>query len=83
MVLPLPIPASFPDNKLVEIRALMETKLLDEWDCFAAVFVHDGKWWTRCSAQVWSQVSIHQFDVVKSSEAPHSSCRISTMSPRH
>ncbi|KAF8478308.1 PLP-dependent transferase [Gautieria morchelliformis] len=57
VVLPLPIPPSFPAHKLAEMRTVMETKLLDEWDCFAAVFVHDGHWWTRCSAQVWNQLS--------------------------
>lgn len=60
MVLPLPIPPSFPAHKLAEMREIMEMKLLEEWDCFAAVFVHDGKWWTRCSAQVYNQVSLHR-----------------------
>lgn len=55
--LPLPIPEGFPTETLDRMRAEMEDKLLHEWDCFAAVFVHDRKWWTRCSAQVYNDVS--------------------------
>lgn len=29
-----------------------------EANCFAACYVHGGKWWLRLSAQVWNDVSI-------------------------
>ncbi|KAL1412461.1 hypothetical protein Q8F55_000206 [Vanrija albida] len=31
-------------------------------NCWAAVYVHDNKWWTRLSAQVWNELS--DFDAV-------------------
>lgn len=55
--LPLTIPEGFPTETLAAMRTEMENKLMHEWDCFAAVFVHDNKWWTRCSVQVFNEVS--------------------------
>ncbi|KAF9243517.1 pyridoxal phosphate-dependent transferase [Melanogaster broomeanus] len=43
------------------LRILQETLLL-EWNCFASPFRHNGKWWTRCSVQVWNEIS--DFDVL-------------------
>ncbi|KAF8581075.1 PLP-dependent transferase [Ramaria rubella] len=58
VVLPLPmIPSDVPIHKLAQMRERMQTKLLEEWDCFVPVFPHNGKWWTRCSAQVWNEIS--------------------------
>lgn len=54
--LPLLIPEGFPTETLAIMRTEMEDKLLHDWDCFAAVFVHDRKWWTRCSAQVFNDL---------------------------
>jgi hypothetical protein len=31
-------------------------RLLKEWHCFSAVYVHDRKLWTRASVQVWTEV---------------------------
>ncbi|EIN04913.1 PLP-dependent transferase [Punctularia strigosozonata HHB-11173 SS5] len=49
----------FPD----ELLSLgdMNAKLLDEYNTFAGVFRHDGKWWTRCSAQVWNEISDFEY----------------------
>ncbi|GJJ08664.1 hypothetical protein Clacol_002883 [Clathrus columnatus] len=54
--LPLIIPDDFPIETLGTMRAEMEDKLMHEWDCFVAVFVHDKRWWTRCSAQVFNDI---------------------------
>ncbi|WVQ86188.1 hypothetical protein IAT38_008356 [Cryptococcus sp. DSM 104549] len=35
---------------------------LFENNCFAATYVHDGKWWARFSAQVWNELS--DFDYI-------------------
>jgi hercynylcysteine S-oxide lyase len=59
VALPLPILASFPAHKPAKMCAIMETKHMEEWDCFAVVFVHNGKWWTRCCAQIFNEVSLH------------------------
>jgi hercynylcysteine S-oxide lyase len=45
----------FPDELLS--LGNINAKLLDEYNAFAGVFRHNGKWWTRCSAQIWNEVS--------------------------
>ncbi|KIJ54490.1 hypothetical protein M422DRAFT_240557 [Sphaerobolus stellatus SS14] len=55
--LPLPIPQGFSKATLAQIRSKIERKLIDDWDCFAATFTYDGKWWTRCSAQVFNELA--------------------------
>ena len=53
--LPLPGIDVFPMNK--EVYDKMQNKLLKERKIYSAYFVHNGKWWTRCSAQVYNDVS--------------------------
>ncbi|TFY59311.1 hypothetical protein EVJ58_g5854 [Rhodofomes roseus] len=36
-------------------------KLLLDWNVSAAFFVHAGAWWTRCSAQVWNDISDFEY----------------------
>ncbi|KAH9930085.1 PLP-dependent transferase [Fomitopsis serialis] len=36
-------------------------KLLLDWNVSAGFFVHAGAWWTRCSAQVWNDISDFEY----------------------
>ncbi|KDQ57332.1 hypothetical protein JAAARDRAFT_35958 [Jaapia argillacea MUCL 33604] len=40
-----------------EVTMTLQTKLMYEWNCYAAHYLHNGRWWTRCSAQIWNQIS--------------------------
>jgi hypothetical protein len=50
----LPIPGNIKYSD--EINSLLLNTLLVEWNTYAAHYYHNGKWWTRCSAQVWNEV---------------------------
>lgn len=52
----LPLSDDIPFNN--ETNVYFQKKLLLEWNCFAAHYKHDGKWWTRCSAQIWNEVGV-------------------------
>ncbi|KAH7884325.1 pyridoxal phosphate-dependent transferase [Phlebopus sp. FC_14] len=56
----LPIPGDIEYSS--EANQILLDTLLLEWNTYAAHFKHNGKWWTRCSVQVWNQIS--DFDVV-------------------
>ncbi|KAJ8588457.1 PLP-dependent transferase [Rhizopogon salebrosus TDB-379] len=51
----LPIPGDIKYSD--EINALLQNTLLLEWNAYGAHYYHNGKWWTRCSAQVWNEIS--------------------------
>ena len=57
--LPLPGTDVFPMNK--EVYDKIQDKLLKERNVYSAYFIHNGNWWTRCSAQVYNDVSITFF----------------------
>jgi hypothetical protein len=40
-----------------EVDEVFRHQLLEEWGVYAAHFWHNGKWWVRCSAQIWNHVS--------------------------
>ncbi|KAK2467381.1 hypothetical protein APHAL10511_000616 [Amanita phalloides] len=52
--LPLPNTDVLPLTE--ELDNKLRDKLLLERKVYSAYFVHDGKWWTRCSAQVYNEV---------------------------
>ncbi|KAG9224340.1 hypothetical protein CCMSSC00406_0004839 [Pleurotus cornucopiae] len=41
-----------------EIKNRFSEKLLKEHNVFAATFYHNGKWWARCSAQIYNEVGV-------------------------
>ncbi|TFK49642.1 PLP-dependent transferase [Heliocybe sulcata] len=45
----------------LEVDGFLKAQLLLEWNCYAAHYVHGGKWWARCSAQVWSEMSDFEY----------------------
>ncbi|KAF8604139.1 PLP-dependent transferase [Ceratobasidium sp. AG-I] len=53
--LPLTTPAGVSPRALKPIFKLIIDKLIDEHNAFAAIYVHGGHWWTRCSAQIWNE----------------------------
>lgn len=52
----LPLSDDVPFNG--DTNVYFQKKLLLELNCFAATYKHGGKWWTRCSAQIWNEVSL-------------------------
>ncbi|EPQ52602.1 PLP-dependent transferase [Gloeophyllum trabeum ATCC 11539] len=45
----------------LEVDQFLKEQLLFEWHCYAAHYYHNGQWWTRCSAQVWIEVSDFEY----------------------
>lgn len=33
--------------------------MIDDYNCMAALYIHDGKLWVRASAQIWNEVIIY------------------------
>ncbi|KAF9223652.1 PLP-dependent transferase [Gyrodon lividus] len=56
----LPIPGEIEYSD--EIHNILQRTLLLEWNTYAAHYRHNGKWWTRCSTQIWNEIS--DFDVI-------------------
>ncbi|KAF9465637.1 pyridoxal phosphate-dependent transferase [Collybia nuda] len=50
----LPFPSSVLPT--VEIDLKFKQKMLEEQKAYSAHFYHNGTWWTRCSAQVWTEL---------------------------
>ncbi|KAF9450691.1 PLP-dependent transferase [Macrolepiota fuliginosa MF-IS2] len=50
----LPFPGSVPYS--VKTNKLFMTKMLNERGAYSAHFYHNGRWWTRCSAQVYNEL---------------------------
>ncbi|QRW04266.1 aminotransferase class-V protein [Ceratobasidium sp. AG-Ba] len=59
--LPLTIPDGLPPTKLGEIGRFFIDRLLDDYNSFSSIYVHNGQWWTRCSAQIWNEESDFEF----------------------
>ncbi|KAJ1307787.1 hypothetical protein OPQ81_001873 [Rhizoctonia solani] len=55
--LPLDIPTGISPEELRKIFVLINNRLLDEHNVYAAIYIHDNHWWTRCSAQIWNEES--------------------------
>ncbi|KIJ57818.1 hypothetical protein HYDPIDRAFT_34765 [Hydnomerulius pinastri MD-312] len=56
----LPIPGDIEYSD--EVNLLLQHTMLLEWNAYAAHYRHNGKWWTRCSVQVWNEIS--DFDLL-------------------
>jgi len=54
----LPIPDTVPYSK--EVRQFILKEVLEQ-NAFALCYYYNGKWWTRCSAQVWNEVRFIQY----------------------
>ncbi|KAL9713303.1 hypothetical protein Ac2012v2_002908 [Leucoagaricus gongylophorus] len=50
----LPFPPSISWNP--KIDKMFKEKMLKERNAYSAHFFHNGRWWTRCSAQVYNQI---------------------------
>ncbi|KAF5316760.1 hypothetical protein D9619_006842 [Psilocybe cf. subviscida] len=55
----LPLPNGFEET--YPVHAFMRKEMLDR-KAFSAHFKHNGQWWTRCSAQVFTELS--DFEIV-------------------
>ncbi|KAI0326632.1 PLP-dependent transferase [Cubamyces sp. BRFM 1775] len=59
----LPLPAEkasgevYTREQLQKINLHLRHKLLNEWNAYAAHYFHAGRWWCRCSAQVFNEIS--------------------------
>ncbi|KAG6335668.1 hypothetical protein ID866_3426 [Astraeus odoratus] len=56
----LPIPWEISGTE--EVWNLIRDTLLLKWNAYALYFRHNGKWWTRCSVQIYNEIS--DFDVI-------------------
>ncbi|THU90146.1 hypothetical protein K435DRAFT_864551 [Dendrothele bispora CBS 962.96] len=63
IALPLRVPSSkqgldtgIDIELLKKIDGLYKKKTILERNMFSPAYWHNGKWWTRCSAQVWVEV---------------------------
>jgi len=54
----LPLPATLPFTQETDEKIFVKTV---EQNIASAYFVHNGAWWTRCSAQVYNSVSTAAF----------------------
>ena len=54
--LPLPGPDRLPFTP--ELNNKLYKKLFLERNISTAYYVHNGKWWTRCCAQVYNEVGV-------------------------
>jgi hercynylcysteine S-oxide lyase len=52
----LPLPDNLTAEQNAQVAEALLERLLREFNCFAAYYLHDGRWWTRLSAQVWNDV---------------------------
>jgi len=55
----IPFPPTISSDFAIEMA--FRRKLLIKKKTYPAFFYHNGKWWTRCSAQIWSQVEDFEF----------------------
>ncbi|KAF8558146.1 PLP-dependent transferase [Imleria badia] len=56
----LPIPGEIESSD--EVHQIFIDILLLQWQTYGATYRHNGKWWIRCSAQIWNEIS--DFDVL-------------------
>ncbi|KAI0649148.1 PLP-dependent transferase [Trametes meyenii] len=63
--LPLPVEKTpgevYTPVQLQKINAALRDGLLKEWKTYGAHYFHAGAWWTRCSAQVYNEVSDFEY----------------------
>ncbi|PWZ01192.1 PLP-dependent transferase [Testicularia cyperi] len=52
----IPLPESTPQDQLPFLAAKIQKHLMQTFPTFAPFYVHNGKVWTRLSAQVWLQI---------------------------
>ncbi|KAI6025860.1 pyridoxal phosphate-dependent transferase [Pisolithus orientalis] len=55
VVVELPIPEEIQQTS--EVVALIQDTLCIKWNVSAAFFRHNKKWWVRCSAQIYNELS--------------------------
>ena len=68
------LPIQFNKIKNAEIQEKLIKKMLLERNAYSPPFVHNGAWWTRCSAQVWNEVCFFCFDFALSVTVSILSC---------
>lgn len=55
----LPLPGKIPNTG--DISTLIRDTLLLKWNTYAFCFRHNEKWWVRCSAQIFNEISDFDF----------------------
>ena len=54
----LPLPETPKQAVKIAIDKFFRKEPLLGWNTYAPTFYHHNRWWIRCSAQVWNDVSI-------------------------
>ncbi|KZT73540.1 PLP-dependent transferase [Daedalea quercina L-15889] len=63
----LPLPAEelseqvYTPDLRTKISAIFTERLLEEWNAYAVCFFYRGKWWCRCSAQVYNELADFEY----------------------
>ncbi|KZT60599.1 PLP-dependent transferase [Calocera cornea HHB12733] len=55
--LPMSPPGQLATDELRDLIFSMCDQLTQERDLMVNLYVHDDKWWVRCSAQIWNELS--------------------------
>ncbi|CAE6409609.1 unnamed protein product [Rhizoctonia solani] len=63
--LPLQLPKGITPKEIGKILTLITNRLLDDYNAFAATYVHDNHLWTRSSAQIWNEARLWTFDLLR------------------
>ncbi|KAJ3557662.1 hypothetical protein NM688_g1347 [Phlebia brevispora] len=50
-----------PLDKINFVQDTLQDRLLKEYNAYAAHFYHNGRFWARCSAQIWNEVSDFEY----------------------
>ena len=59
----LPIPGEIESSD--EVNQIFIDTLILQWQTSAATFKHNGKWWVRCSVQIWNEVCTEHISLVR------------------
>ncbi|KAI0065100.1 PLP-dependent transferase [Artomyces pyxidatus] len=55
----LPLSTRIPEGPAT--KAFFSQKLITGWNAYAATYIHNGKWWVRCSTQIWNEMSDFEY----------------------
>ncbi|KAG8956083.1 hypothetical protein FRC03_010973, partial [Tulasnella sp. 419] len=61
VLLPLPVQPEASTKENQDLWLQMTNTLMEDYDCVSAIYMHDKKWWTRASAQIWTELSDFEY----------------------
>ncbi|PSR75560.1 hypothetical protein PHLCEN_2v9040 [Hermanssonia centrifuga] len=66
VMLPLPFETSeskqlYPPEIVSKIAETFQNQFFNKWNTHPGIYFHGGGWWTRCSVQVWLEISDFEY----------------------